>query len=139
MSIKLASELQDNGFNISSVEIMKSNDFNELFQKIYNIIQNLIKILFLEKSIYSQCRNGFSQEFHNIHHWNQSNEFEIFGQFDELDFQTIYYSIREKHDAIRSYFQRINMEYCWLVKENNLEDSKKKFNMLIAVILILIT
>ena len=81
----------------------------------------------------------FSQEFHNIHHWNQSNEFEIFGQFDELDFQTIYYAIREKHDAIRSYFQRINMEYCWLVKENNLEDSKKKFNMLIAVILILIT
>ena len=60
----------------------------------------------LEKSIYSQCRNGFSQEFHNIHHWNQSNEFEIFGQFDELDFQTIYYSIREKHDAIRSYFQK---------------------------------
>ena len=33
LSIKLASELQDNGFNISSVEIMKSNDFNELFQK----------------------------------------------------------------------------------------------------------
>nr|WP_207754658.1 condensation domain-containing protein [Staphylococcus lugdunensis] len=127
LSIKLASELQDNGFNISSVEIMKSNDFNELFQK---NIQHNSKFnqdpVFGKINLFPMQKWFFSQEFHNIHHWNQSNEFEIFGQFDELDFQTIYYSIREKHDAIRSYFQRINMEYCWLVKENNLEDSKKE-------------
>lgn len=123
-SISLANEFQNLGYNISSVDIMKSFNFKELFENINrkNLEHNQQSVSG-EAHLLPMQKWFFSQDFQDIHHWNQSYDFEVYEKLSKSDFKEVYSKLCEKHDSLRTNFEKKDNNIKWIINEYNSDKS----------------
>lgn len=128
-SIQIANELQREGWNISSLDIMKCNDIQELCNKYrtkrisfdQNIVVGQVGLLPIQTWF-------FKHNFFNINHWNQSENFTIEGEYTDEQLIEIYNHIRIKHDNLRSCFILKDKQYVNIIRENLVSDIEKEIS-----------
>ena len=128
-SIQVANELGKKGYNISSVDILKASKIGDMYgnefssQTIYDQAEVIGKI-----SLTPIQKWFFEHEFYNINFWNQSEVFDIEGEYSEEDFKEYFYKLRLKHDNLRIKFTKKGNKWSATIRENNLIEANKEFS-----------
>ncbi|SEL32659.1 Non-ribosomal peptide synthetase component F [Paenibacillus sp. OK003] len=128
-SIQIANELQKESLNISSLDIIKCQNIQELCEKVRTKQRDFnqepvvgeVDLLPIQKWF-------FSHSFSNINHWNQSERFTITGDYTKEQLLTVYEQIRLKHDNLRSQFLLKEHQYINVIRENRKEDIDQEFS-----------
>lgn len=130
-SIQIANELGKKGYNISSVDILKSNNIRDMCRSELISDRKYDQSEVVGKLSLTPIQKWFFQHnFFNINFWNQSEIFDIEGEYSEKQFKEYFGEIRLKHDNLRVKFKKEDKKWTAKIRENNLIETNEEFSFI---------
>lgn len=130
-SIQIATELAQKGYNISSVDILKSNSIGDICKSKLKSKEKYNQSPIIGSIDLTPIQKWFfDHKFHNINFWNQSEVFDVEGEYSKEDFREYFNKIRLKHDNIRIKFKKENDNWTAKIRKNNLSELDREFTFI---------